>query len=296
LKPTCLIHFVQADLVDLVRAQVGGGEFDDLRLVIRFTVRQVLRRQRDLGLGDVFLAHELQQFGVRRDHLVADRLQRLGAQCFLLGRRDHGRHLPERLEEHHVFRPGFRDGGDRLVAAFQRHLGRGEAACQAGAHIGNLFTEIARHVVQLGHVVAVIVRGAEGLARFAGHIGPERRVGVQGFFVFAEALVIQQRRDLCAVHLVVDALLGRKLFGLDAFELAQRVFPALLALHLGGRVHPWQLAVDAAHIVFVVFQALLLAPFPFGLVDGGEAGIRTTGLGGCKRWGTEGCCDGECCD
>ena len=70
-----LLHFVEADLVNLVRGQVGGGGAADEELVVLCAVRQ----SGDAGLGaarrNVADLHEACEAQVCGQHLLADHRQ-----------------------------------------------------------------------------------------------------------------------------------------------------------------------------------------------------------------------------
>ncbi len=279
-------HLVQTQLVDPFRRHVGGGELQDLGLVVGLAVGQRIGAQRRLGVGDILVVEEAEQGLVGRDHLAADRLDRLRFQLRLLGGGDVVGELGEGAEEDGVFRRlGLGDGADRGVAALQRHLGRGEAALQPRTHVVFLVVEVARDLAHLRDEVTVLLGGFERPPRRADDVGPEGGVGGQGLLVVLVALAVDVDLDLGLVDLVIDLLGGRQLGFADGVELLHHLGPVGQARLLGGEVDLGQVGGDLA-LVLVAFAALGLTPGPFGGVDALELGVggarsnRVLGVGG----------------
>ena len=94
-----LLHFVEADLVNLVRCEVGCGGALDEELVVLFAVRE----RRDAGIGaaggNVGDLEEAGEARVRRQNFLGERVEHLGLDARLLGSGDGCRELFERERE-----------------------------------------------------------------------------------------------------------------------------------------------------------------------------------------------------
>ena len=89
--------------------------------------------------------------------------------------------------------------------------------------------------MELRDVVLVVLEGAGGFLADAFFVGPEGGVGVDGALVLAELLRVNQRDELGAEDLVVDALVGREERGVQGVDLEDDGVPVLeVGLLLGG--------------------------------------------------------------
>ena len=102
------LHLLQAELVDLGRAHVGGREVVHQIGVVGLAVRQAGDADVFAGAGQVFVLEELLETLVGRVHHIGDGFLRRGTQSGLLGRRYGRWHLLERRIESAF--PGFFDG------------------------------------------------------------------------------------------------------------------------------------------------------------------------------------------
>ena len=94
-----------------VGGQVEGGELEDLGLVVGLAVGEVFGGERGLGVGDVVVAEEGEEFAVDGDDVGLDGGGGLGAEPGLVGRGDGGGHLLEGLVvDGGLGRFGFGDG------------------------------------------------------------------------------------------------------------------------------------------------------------------------------------------
>ncbi|MHC3925818.1 hypothetical protein ACMZ4W_00907 [Brevundimonas naejangsanensis] len=251
----------QADLVDLLTAQIQRRIFADLRFIKGDAVRHVAGRQRGTGARLVFLQIEVQQRPIGRDHRLIDDSRGLGAQARLVGRRNGRRHLAEgRVEGVGLGRVGD-EVGDGGLTAFQRHARHAETARQAVAHIGLLLVEIARDVAHSRDKGAVVL----GCAQAAGlvQIGPEGAVAVERHLPLASLTVDQGMLQIGAEDGGVDAVLVRQLIQRNAVQLLQHLAHIGQALLLGGRAD--------------VGQTVRRAVFAIGAFD--PAGAGHAGLG-----------------
>ncbi len=199
-----------------------------------------------------------------RYHAVADRLARRLAQLLLLAGGNGGGHALERFVQRRLLRVlQLGDHCDRYVAPVQHRARHAEAAGQAGAHVGDLLVEVARHVVEPADVVAVVAGILHPAAGHEGQVRPERGVGVERHLVAAQSDVGRQVLDLRAVHRQVDPVGRGQLVLVDAVERGQDLLPLLQPGLLAGgvdRVHARGVGVLAAAV-------LRLAPGPLLLVD-----------------------------
>ena len=140
----------------------GGGvflecrELPDLGPVKGPPVGQVVGGERRSGAGQVFIAHEFEQFPVCRLNAVTDDADRLGAQARLIGLRYAG-HVLERRVEKARLRARLGDRGDRSIAPGQSDSRRRESALESLAHFRCLFAEIPRDVAHLRDPIAIIL-------------------------------------------------------------------------------------------------------------------------------------------
>jgi hypothetical protein len=155
-----------------------------------------------------------------------------------------------------------------LVAAGECDLRRGEVAGEAGAHVDDVFAEVAREVVELRDVALVVLDGVKGLAADVFFVGPEGGVGVDGALVFADFLLIDERDELGAEDLEVDALVGREKSGVESVDLVEDSLPMReVGLLLDG-VDERKQGGNAVGVVWVFGAALGFAPGVFCVVDG----------------------------
>ena len=137
--------FGETDVVNLPRSQRQRRKLLDHRLVVRRPVRERDGGQRGARLHQILVAHHGEEPRVRGRDGRADDLDRLGAQCRLLCRRNGGRHHRERRIER-VGRIGHGVGHDGQVAAHDGHARHRVSARETGAHVDDLLVERARHI------------------------------------------------------------------------------------------------------------------------------------------------------
>ena len=214
--------FLQAGVVNLLRGEGQRGVLDDLRLVERFAIRQVLGPNRAARLLQVLLPNHRQQFCVGRSDDVANHRVGFGAERVPIGGRNAGRHLGERGVER-IAGVTFDVGLDGLIASNHRHARHRVTTRQAGTHVGDLLVEVARHVAQPREIRAIRCRGGEALARR--ERGPEERIAVEGRFVGAVLDVANQLAQRGAEDLRVDLFLGGQLVEGDGIESGERFCP-----------------------------------------------------------------------
>jgi len=91
--------FLEADLVDLLGAEVERRELTDIRAIISVTLRHFASRKSLPRLREIFVADEAEQLAVGGHHRLPDRRRRFPAKRLPFGRGDGRRHVVERLVE-----------------------------------------------------------------------------------------------------------------------------------------------------------------------------------------------------
>ncbi len=285
-------NFIQTDAVDLVRRQVQRGVFVDLLLVVRLAIGHRFGGQRGARLRHVLVDEEGAQLLERRHHLAADRFTRLRLQPGLLGGRNAVGQLLERRVQRRfgrVFQLG--DGGDRHLAAIEHRARHAETSLQAGAHVFGLLAEVARHIIQAGDVVLVVLHGLHLAPGHEGQVGPERGVGVERHLVAAQTRFFGQVEHLVTVDRVVDLVVGRQGLRVDLLQCSQGFIPHLQARLLRGRADVGHAGgIGRSVLVLTGLAAALLAPLPFLLVQRAEGGIGGRFGGHAGRCGGGGRC------
>ena len=277
-------HLVQADLVDLCRAQVQRGVLADLRAVERLTAGHRLGRQAGARLRHILVLEKGQQLAVGRDHATGDRRLPLALQLLALGLRDRGRQTLQRAVQRRggrILQPGHRGNGH--LAPVQHRAWHAEATRQAGTHIVDLLPEMPWHILQQGDVILRLLRRGQRPACHEAEVGPERGVRIERHLVAALLDRVDQVQDLRAVYRVVDLALGRELGGIDAVQLGQHLLPA-------GQPGLLGCLADIFQPVAGTLLAWRIGMPPLVLGIGNRAQAQVGGIGGGRTRITRGRC------
>ena len=153
--------FLEADLVDLLRRQVGRRVLADVVLVVRAPVGKVVRAEGRARVREVLVVEEGEEIAVAGDGPLHDRLASFFAQPLALIGRDGWRELLERRPE-----DALRDVVDdvrrhRLVVAGERRARHREPALDPHPHQLDLFVDEPPPLPQPADVVLVVLDGSE---------------------------------------------------------------------------------------------------------------------------------------
>ena len=143
-------HALQAELVNLVGGEIGGGLVADGEAIARFSVGQSPDAGIEASVRSVIVAHELGEFRVGGRDFIFYRGFDLLAQLLAVGFGDGIGKLAQRLSERTLVE---RVVGNLLRLAgnfFEQILRRHAVVAQSVAHVSHGLVEHARNLVQAG--------------------------------------------------------------------------------------------------------------------------------------------------
>ena len=214
----------QADLVNLLRRHVEGGEPPHLIRVVGLAVRQVGGADGLPGPRQVLADEEVVETLVGRYDRVGDRGLGIGQDPLAVHLSHRRRHLLERRPEGAVLRVVDDVGGDRVLIALERHPRQGEAALDPRAHVTLLLLEVGRNRPHPGDVVVVVVRGPEGhRAMHPSEPHVEAGVRVERHLVATELEALHAAPKLALEHPGVDPVRRAEPGDVDFLEAPQHV-------------------------------------------------------------------------
>ena len=207
--------FLEADLVDFLRGQRQRDIFADFGAVISVAIGQVAGGNGFARAGEVGAPIESKKIAKSGDDGLLDRGLALGAEFGLVGGGDVAGHDRKGFEESVGF-GGNRERADRSLAAGKAGGGRGKTTGHAGAHVGDLLGEMARHIAHPGDVAAV-GGGIVERRRFV-EIGPEIAVRIDRHLPLAKPRVGEGRYEDVAQHGSIGLLFQRQASDGDCVE------------------------------------------------------------------------------
>ncbi|MNV26229.1 hypothetical protein D3C71_1173460 [compost metagenome] len=161
------LHFLQADLVDLLRRLRGGGAFLGVEGVPRLAVRQRIQAHRVAGGRQVFVGDEVTLLLDRRQQLVGDQGAVSGGQAVLVGLREVGRHQLDRTPELAVLALGSEDLVELRHHLFHQHTRLHHAGLHAFAHVADFGIHQHRKTACTCQPVVVVLHRLERLRNLA---------------------------------------------------------------------------------------------------------------------------------
>ena len=268
-------HFLEADLVDGIGRQIGGGEFLHLIAIPGNAIGQIARGSAGAGAGQIFGAQEGQHPRLCRIDDGLDHLAGFGAQLVLLERRNRRRHQRERRVERAVL-DRLDLIGQRRVTALHGDSRRGKAPLHARAHVGHILIKPARNVTHPADIVAILLHRTE--RHLSRQIVPHIHVAVDRHLIAAPLDAHHFGPQRSGQHRLVQAL-RRGQFGIgNGRDLIKHALPLALAFRLAGRSHTGQTRAGPGIQTILHLAGLRQAPLPFGIVDGLQPLIRRLGL------------------
>ena len=273
--------FVEAEGVDLVGREVGGGAAEDVVLVALCAVGQRGDGEGGAAVRGVVRGDEGGEGAVGGDDVLVDGVGDLGGEALLVFSGDAGGVLL-RWDEEGV-------GVDDAVALagdfFEQEADGHEVVFHAGAEDLGGLGEDAGNLVEARDVVLVVLDGVEGHAeRKVGEAGVDAVHLVDGHLVLFEVVVVEALLEDAGEEVVGEEVLLGEAGGGDGLEAGEVGDVGGVAAGDGAEGAVGELVVVA---IVSVGGGALGGFFEVGLVElfeesvlGGEAGVDGGGLGG----------------
>ena len=245
-------------------AKIERGVFADLVAIKGGAIGQVGGGNAGPRRRHIIVAHEAEQLRIGRHRDAIDQLCRFGTHRRLIGHRNRIGHGLERFVQR-IFgtRPGERR--DRCVAARQRRAWHGVTTRHAGAHIGDIFVEIARHIGKTLEITPIL--GGIFKRRIGLHLAPEERIAVERRFIGAPTDIGDLGPQRFGEHGLVELFLGRQIGIGNRRHRCHRPLPIGLATRPIRRGHAGKAITILGAQTLHDIGKLVQPPRPFGVVN-----------------------------
>ena len=160
-----LLDLIDADLVNLLRRQIGGGALLYQKAIISFAIRQRPYAWIVAAIGNVLSLQKLAEAEVSRIYLAGDGREQLLFDARLFGRRNRGWKLFERQCERAVLRLLIGDGIDLRQHFFHQVRGWLAVVIHADGHIVRGLLKGERNFLEASDVIVVVLHRVEAQLR-----------------------------------------------------------------------------------------------------------------------------------